>query len=59
MEMTEGAVKVAVHRVRERYRNQLRERVAQTVACDPDLSAEEANQAIDEELNHLMSLFAS
>jgi hypothetical protein len=32
--MTEGAVKVAVHRLRQRYRAVLRDEIAQTVA-DP------------------------
>lgn len=44
LEMTEGAVKVAVHRMRKRYRELLREKVAQTVG-----SADEA----EEELRHL------
>jgi RNA polymerase sigma factor (sigma-70 family) len=44
--MTEGAVKVAVHRLRRRYRELLRMEIANTVAgaCD-----------IEEELLHLMS----
>ncbi|MCE5303183.1 MAG: sigma-70 family RNA polymerase sigma factor [Planctomycetaceae bacterium] len=44
--MTEGAVKVAVHRLRRRYRQLLREEIAQTLA-----SAEE----IDDEIRHLWS----
>jgi RNA polymerase sigma factor (sigma-70 family) len=44
--MTEGAVKVAVHRLRRRYRELLREEIAQTVA-----SPEE----IDEEIRYLLS----
>lgn len=47
LEMTEGAVKVAVHRLRRRYRDLLREQVAQTVAR-PD--------EIDEELQHLIAV---
>jgi RNA polymerase sigma-70 factor (ECF subfamily) len=43
--MTEGAVKVAVHRLRRRYRDLVREEIAQTVA-DP--------QDVDEELRHLL-----
>ena len=43
--MTEGAVKVAAHRLRERYRRLLRDEVAQTVS-----SADE----IDAELRHLV-----
>jgi RNA polymerase sigma factor (sigma-70 family) len=41
---TEGAVKVAVHRLRQRCRECLRREIAQTVASDQD---------IDEELRHL------
>lgn len=44
--MTAGAVKVAVHRLRGRYRRLLREEIAQTVA-----SPEE----IDEEIRYLLS----
>jgi len=44
--MTEGAVKVAVHRLRRRYRELLKEEIAQTVE-DPD--------DIDEELKELFS----
>lgn len=43
--MTEGAVKVAVHRLRRRYREAMRRRVAETVG-----SAEE----IDDEIRHLI-----
>lgn len=38
--MTEGAVKVAAHRLRERYAKLLRETVADTVAADVDVSVE-------------------
>lgn len=38
--MSETAIKVAVHRLRARYRELLREEVAQTVADDTDLDAE-------------------
>jgi len=48
--MTEGAVKVAVHRLRRRYRQLLREHIARTVA-----SPEE----IDEEIRHLFGAFRS
>ena len=44
--MTEGALKVAVHRLRRRYRELLRDEIAQTVA-----SPEE----IDEEIHYLLS----
>jgi len=43
---SEGAIKVAVHRLRARYREILREEIAQTVAT-PD--------AVDEELHHLFA----
>jgi RNA polymerase sigma-70 factor (ECF subfamily) len=38
--MTEGAVKVAVHRLRTRYREALRERVAATVASESEVEDE-------------------
>ena len=38
--MTAGAVKVAVHRLRERYREALRARVADTVASPDDVADE-------------------
>ena len=44
--MTEGAVKVAAHRLRQRYRELLREEIAQTVAS-PD--------EVDEEIRHLFT----
>ena len=43
--MTAGAVKVAVHRLRRRYRDELRRRVAETVASDAD---------VDDEIRHLL-----
>jgi RNA polymerase sigma-70 factor (ECF subfamily) len=46
LQMTEGAVKVAVHRVRRRYRELLRDQIARTVA-DPEL--------IDDEIRELFS----
>jgi len=45
LNMTEGAVKVAVHRLRRRLRDLLREEVAQTVA---------RGEEVDEELRHLI-----
>jgi RNA polymerase sigma-70 factor (ECF subfamily) len=45
--MTEGAVKVTVHRLRRRLRDLLREEVAHTVAADGE---------IDEELRHLIAV---
>lgn len=40
LEMTEGAVKVAVHRLRNRYRDFLKEEVAQTLGEDGDIEEE-------------------
>ncbi|MBL9139042.1 MAG: sigma-70 family RNA polymerase sigma factor [Verrucomicrobiales bacterium] len=40
LEMTEGAVKVAVHRLRQRYRDLLREEIAQTVTDPGQVDAE-------------------
>jgi RNA polymerase sigma-70 factor (ECF subfamily) len=48
--MTEGAVKVAVHRLRRRYRALVREEIAQTVAGPGD---------VDEELRHLFAALHS
>jgi len=44
--MSAGAVKVAVHRLRRRYRDLLREEIAQTVASADD---------VDEEIRYLLS----
>ena len=44
--MTEGAVKTAVHRLRRRYRQLLRDEIAQTVA-GPD--------EIDDEIQYLLA----
>lgn len=44
--MTEGAVKVAVHRLRQRYRETLRAEIAETVASPGE---------VEEELRHLFS----
>jgi RNA polymerase sigma factor (sigma-70 family) len=44
--MTEGALKVAIHRLRDRYRTLLRAEIAQTVGEDAD---------VDEELRQLFS----
>jgi RNA polymerase sigma-70 factor (ECF subfamily) len=46
LNMSEGAIRVAVHRLRQRYRQVLRAEVAHTVA---------GPQHIDEELRHLMA----
>ncbi len=50
LSLTEGAVKMAVHRLRGRYREILREQIAQTVS-----SAAE----VDEEIRHLFAAFGS
>lgn len=42
---SEGAIKVAVHRLRQRYRELIRARIAETV-CDAD---------VDDELRHLLA----
>lgn len=47
--MSEGAVQVAVHRLRDRYRLQLREEIAHTVASEEE---------VEEEIRHLFALFA-
>jgi RNA polymerase sigma-70 factor (ECF subfamily) len=44
--LAEGAVKVAAHRLRRRYRELLREEIAHTVERPED---------VDDELNHLLS----
>jgi RNA polymerase sigma-70 factor (ECF subfamily) len=49
LNMTEGAVKVAVHRLRRRYRELLRNEIAQTVA---------AEDQIDEEIKGLFEALA-
>jgi RNA polymerase sigma-70 factor (ECF subfamily) len=46
LDMTEGAVKVAVHRLRQKYREALRAEIAQTVAAQED---------VDDELRRLLS----
>jgi RNA polymerase sigma factor (sigma-70 family) len=48
--MSEGAVKQAVHRLRRRYRELLREEIAQTVATVGD---------VEDELRHLIGLLRS
>ncbi|MHC4483207.1 MAG: RNA polymerase sigma factor [Planctomycetota bacterium] len=49
LNMTEGAVKVAVHRLRTRYRELLRDEIAQTVATESE---------IDEEIRNLFTALA-
>ena len=48
--MNEGAVKVAVHRFRKRYRQLLREEIAQTTSTPEE---------VDEELHHLRAALAA
>lgn len=48
--MTEGAVKVAVHRLRQRYRQLLREEIAHTVATPGE---------VDEEMHYLFAVLAA
>jgi len=43
LQMSEGSVKVAAHRLRGRYRQILREEVARTVADPADIDAEIAD----------------
>jgi RNA polymerase sigma factor (sigma-70 family) len=50
LQLSEGAVKVAVHRLRHRFRELLRAEIADTVADAHD---------IDEELRHLIAIVAS
>jgi RNA polymerase sigma-70 factor (ECF subfamily) len=50
MKIGESAAKVAVHRLRKRFRGQLREEVSRTVASPED---------VDAELRHLRSLLSS
>ena len=47
--MNEGAVRVAVHRMRKAYRRLLREEIAQTITADGD---------VDDELHHLFAALA-
>jgi hypothetical protein len=41
--MTEGAIKVAVHRLRQRYRELLRAEIAETVATSAEIEVEVRN----------------
>ena len=47
--MNEGAVKVAVHRLRKRYRQLLRDEIARTTVAAGD---------VDDELHHLFAVLA-
>jgi RNA polymerase sigma-70 factor (ECF subfamily) len=40
LDMTEGAVRVAIHRLRRRYRELLRDEIAQTVTSDDQIDEE-------------------
>jgi RNA polymerase sigma-70 factor (ECF subfamily) len=48
--LTEGAIKVSVHRLRQRYREMLRDEIAQTVANPGD---------VDAEMRHLFRVLSS
>ena len=50
--MSEGAIKVAVHRLRKRYRRILKEEIALTLD-------DESEEAVEEELRYLFGVFAS
>jgi RNA polymerase sigma factor (sigma-70 family) len=50
LSMSEGAVRVAVHRLRQRYRDLLREEIAQTV---------DAPEQVEEEIRHLFQALGS
>jgi RNA polymerase sigma-70 factor (ECF subfamily) len=50
LEMNEGAVRVAVHRLRRRFGELLRDRIAETVDSD---------DAIEDELRHLLDAVAA
>jgi RNA polymerase sigma factor (sigma-70 family) len=49
LEMTEGSVRVAVHRLRRRYRELLRDEIAQTISTEDQ---------IDEEMGYLFAALA-
>ena len=49
LEMSEGAVKVAVHRLRERYRERLKAEIAHTVASPAD---------VEDEMRHLFRVLS-
>ncbi len=48
LEMAEGAVKVAVHRLRRRFRDRLRRQIAQTVSTTAE---------VDDEIRQLFGVF--
>jgi RNA polymerase sigma-70 factor (ECF subfamily) len=47
--MSEGAVKVAIHRLRQRFRELVKAEIAQTVPAESD---------VDDELRHLVTVLA-
>jgi RNA polymerase sigma-70 factor (ECF subfamily) len=49
LDMSEAAIKMAVHRLRQRYRDCLRAEIAQTVASESE---------IEDELRHVLGAFA-
>ena len=50
LSMSESAIKVAVHRLRQRYRKVLRDEIAETVSTPDD---------VDDELRYLFSVLSS
>ena len=50
LHMTEGAIKVAIHRLRQRYREVLRDEIAQTVSSPAE---------VEEEIRHLFAALGS
>jgi RNA polymerase sigma factor (sigma-70 family) len=48
--MSEGAIKVALHRLRQRFGGVLRDEVASTVSCDRD---------VDDEMRHLLCVISA
>ena len=50
LEMSEGAVKVAIHRLRQRFREAVKSEIAQTVRGDGD---------VDDELRHLLAVLVA
>ena len=50
LEMTDAAVRMAIHRLRRRFRELLREDIAQTVAGPDD---------VDDEIRHLFAALGS
>jgi RNA polymerase sigma factor (sigma-70 family) len=50
LNMSEGAVKVAVHRLRRRYRELLRQEIAQTVASETE---------VEDEIRHILAILTA